>query len=240
MRELLRPNRAAAALAWPHWSPGPRVSLFAVSGCSAGSSTRAAAGAGADAVTGPVLAGRDHGRPGVLAFAGVALIARVGDDAGPAARAVRRARPRAAARHPRAGQPATSPPATDDVTVVAFEAVREALPASRPGRLLIALTSGRLAALDWRFLLYALPRSRSRWSPRAGSSPSGRALRRGADRRRRPAAVAARHRVRGVDRAGVPAHRRAPALGRRPGRRGRRDRAAAGAAADPVLRAARG
>ncbi|WP_370588811.1 ABC transporter ATP-binding protein [Pseudonocardia sp. C8] len=118
----------------------------------------AVAGAGADAVTGPVLglAAIAVGQ-GVLAFAGVALIARVGETmlARLRERFVEHALELPLDTLERAGSGDLTSRVTDDVTVVA-EAVREALPAFARAALLIALTLVGLAALDWRFLLGAL------------------------------------------------------------------------------------
>lgn len=155
--ELLRPNRTVAAVALVALVAGAAVSLLAAP--LLGRIVDAAArGAAPDALTGPVLGlvGVALGQ-GVLAFAGVALIAQVGETmlARLRERFVERALALPLDTLEQAGSGDLTSRVTDDVTVVG-EAVREALPEFARAALLIALTLVGLAALDWRFLLGAL------------------------------------------------------------------------------------
>ncbi|MEJ8277565.1 ABC transporter ATP-binding protein [Pseudonocardia spirodelae] len=158
--ELLRGRRGTAAAALAALVAGAAVSLLAAPllGRIVDLAARGGADTGAAALTGPVaaLAGIAVGQ-GLLAFAGIALIARVGETmlARLRERFVSRALQLPLDTLERAGSGDLTARVTDDVKVVG-EAVREALPEFARAALLIALTLVGLAALDWRFLLGAL------------------------------------------------------------------------------------
>jgi ATP-binding cassette subfamily C protein len=157
LAELARPQRGVAVLALVALVGGSAVSLLAAP--LLGRIVDAVAqGRDDQALVGPVagLAGIAIGQ-GLLLFAGVALIARVGETmlARLRERFVVRALHLPLGRLERAGSGDLTSRVTDDVTVVG-EAVRQALPEFARAALLIGLTLVGLAALDWRFLVGAL------------------------------------------------------------------------------------
>ncbi|ALE77888.1 multidrug ABC transporter permease [Pseudonocardia sp. AL041005-10] len=155
--ELLAPRRGTAVAAVVALVAGAAVSLVAAP-LLGRIVDLAARGSEPSALTAPVaaLAGVAVVQ-GVLAFAGIALIARVGETM------LARLRERFVARAldlpldtlEQAGSGDLTSRVTDDVKVVG-EAVREALPEFARAALIIGLTLVALAALDWRFLLGAL------------------------------------------------------------------------------------
>ncbi|WP_374203661.1 ABC transporter ATP-binding protein [Pseudonocardia sp. ICBG601] len=155
--ELLAPRRGTAVAALVALVAGAAVSLVAAP-LLGRIVDLAARGSEPSALTAPVaaLAGVAVVQ-GVLAFAGIALIARVGETM------LARLRERFVARAldlpletlEQAGSGDLTSRVTDDVKVVG-EAVREALPEFARAALIIGLTLVALAALDWRFLLGAL------------------------------------------------------------------------------------
>ena len=157
VRELLRPHRGRAALALVALVAGAAVSLLAAP-LLGRIIDLVVTGAPPGAVTGPALAlAAVAPAQGLLAVAGIALVARVGENvlAGLRERFVARALGLPLERIEAAGSGDLTSRVTADVSLVG-EAVREAVPQFARSALVILLTLVALAVLDWRFLLAAL------------------------------------------------------------------------------------
>jgi ATP-binding cassette, subfamily C, bacterial len=157
LAEMLRPHRKRGAIAIAALVSGAAVSLLTAPLLGAIVDV-VAGGRGADAVTGPVLLLVAVAiMQGLLAVAGIALVARVGESALAALRErfVARALELPLERVEQAGSGDLTSRVTADVTLVG-EAVRQAAPEFARAALIILLTLVGLAALDWRFMLAAL------------------------------------------------------------------------------------
>jgi ATP-binding cassette, subfamily C, bacterial len=155
--EMLRPHRKRGAIAIAALVSGAAVSLLTAP--LLGSIVDVVVGGrGADAVTGPVLLLVAVAiAQGLLAVAGIALVARGGESTLAALRErfVARALELPLERVEQAGSGDLTSRVTADVTLVG-EAVRQAVPEFARAALIILLTLVGLAALDWRFMLAAL------------------------------------------------------------------------------------